>query len=316
METTTVSSRPIWIVGAGAVGLHLAARLASVTAVTVVARGPRAATLAASGFALTGAEERAARVPVVEVTEAWTPPPRAIVLVAVKATQLADTLAQLGPRLTSGQVIGLCQNGLEVAALAAEVLPMARWLRVACWLGAHLVAPTEVRVAGVFQIELAAEDEAARADMCFLDEALRAAGYPVTRAASIAACEWRKSLWNLAVSGPCALLDAPNGAILDVPPLRALAEDLLAEARVVAAAEGVTLAAEDLARVFTSTARTRANYNAMVQDLRRGARTEMPFLNGAVARLAARHGLAAPTHLALARLIAGREGHVLKFIGG
>ena len=169
------------------------------------------------------------------------------------------------------------------------------------------MAPTEVRVAGVFQIELAADEPAALASMSALRAALVAAGYPVAAAASVAACEWRKSLWNLAVSGPCALLDAPNGAILDRPPLRALADDLLAEARAVAAAEGVTLADDDLARVFTSTARTRANYNAMVQDLRRGVATEMPFLNGAVARLAAHHGLPAPTHLALARLVAARE---------
>jgi 2-dehydropantoate 2-reductase len=143
--------------------------------------------------------------------------------------------------------------------------------------------------------------------MSELQGLLAGAGYPVTVAASIAACEWRKSLWNLAVSGPCALLDAVNGAILDVPELRALAETLLVEARAVAAAEGVALSDADLERVFASTEKTRANTNAMLQDLRRGAPTEIAFLNGAVARLAERHGLSAPTHAAVARLIAARE---------
>ncbi|MFY0534925.1 ketopantoate reductase family protein [Nannocystis pusilla] len=113
--------------------------------------------------------------------------------------------------------------------------------------------------------------------MSELQGLLTAGGYPVTVAASVAACEWRKSLWNLAVSGPCALLDAVNGAILEVPQLRALAETLLAEARAVAAAEGVTLSDADLERVFASTEKTRANYNAMLQDLRRGAATEIDF---------------------------------------
>lgn len=307
MRSVTVTSRPIWVVGAGAVGLHLAARLAAVSPVTLVARGPRAAELEAGGFALTGAEELRARVPVVEVTGAWSLPADALVLVAVKATQLAETLAQLAPRLAPGQAVGLCQNGLGVAALASRTLPAARPLRVACWLGAHLVAATSVRVAGVFRLEVAADDPAVSSDLSDLQAALAAAGYPVDRASSIAACEWRKSLWNLAVSGLCALTDEPNGAILDSPPLHALARDLLAEARAVAAAEGVPLADEDLERVFVSTRSTRANVNAMLQDLRRGAPTEMPFLNAEVVRLAARHGLAAPTHAAIARLVAHRE---------
>jgi len=303
----TSTPRSIWIVGAGAVGLHLAARLAEVTAVTLVARGPRARALAEDGFELTGAEQRRARVSVVAAEAAWTVPAEAIVLVAVKATQLAETLRTLAPRLTQGQVLGLCQNGLGIAALAAELAPGTSQVRVACWLGAALAGPTTVRVAGVFQLELAADVEPARSHMSELQGLLAAAGYPVTVATAIAACEWRKSLWNLAVSGPCALLDAVNGAILDVPELRALAEALLVEARAVAAAEGVTLSDADLERVFTSTEKTRANHNAMVQDLRRGAATEIAFLNGAVARLAERHGLTAPTHATVARLVAARE---------
>lgn len=307
MRADTVTSRPIWIVGAGAVGLHLAARLAEVAPVTLVVRGPRAGALAAEGFTLTGAEERYARVPVVEVTGAWSLPADARVLVAVKATQLAATLEQLAPRLAAGQVVGLCQNGLGVAALASRVAPAARLVRVACWLGAHLIGDATVRVAGVFRLEVAADDPDVLADMSELQGALAAAGYPVDRAPSIGACEWRKSLWNLAVSGLCALTDEPNGAILDSPPLHALARALLAEARAVAAAEGVALADEDLERVFVSTRSTRANVNAMLQDLRRGAPTEMPFLNAEVVRLAALHGLAAPTHAAVAGLVAHRE---------
>ena len=307
MSTSAASPRAIWIVGAGAVGLHLAARLHEVAAVTLVARGPRAAALATEGFELTGAEQRRAFVPVVDAAAEWSVPAGAIVLVAVKATQLADTLAALAPRLTPGQVVGLCQNGLGIAGLARERVPAATLVRVACWLGAGLAGPTAVRVAGVFQLELAVDDGPARSHMSELQGLLGATGYPVTVAASVAACEWRKSLWNLAVSGPCALLDAVNGAILEVPQLRALAETLLAEARAVAAAEGVALSDADLERVFASTEKTRANYNAMLQDLRRGAATEIDFLNGAVARLAEQHGLSAPTHAAVARLVAARE---------
>src|SRR5690606_34512104 len=137
-HSRAASPRPVWIVGAGAVGLHLAARLAGVTSVTLVARGPRTQALAAAGFSLTGAEERSARVEVVGIAGDWQVPPEAVVLVAVKATQLAETLAALGSRVAPGPLLGLCQNGLGIAELARQAAPGASLVRVACWLGAAL----------------------------------------------------------------------------------------------------------------------------------------------------------------------------------
>ncbi|MBT9557836.1 MAG: hypothetical protein IV100_17505 [Myxococcales bacterium] len=163
----------------------------------------------------------------------------------------------------------------------------------------------------MFQLELGADGPTATAEANRLDAILSAAGLPVTRASSVTACEWRKSLWNLAVSGVCALLDAPNGAILDHPGLRNLAESLVSEAVVVAATEGVELEPNGpgtaFATVVASTEKTRNNLNAMVYDLRRGGPTEMPWLNGAVARLARARGLTAPHNETVARLVGAAE---------
>ncbi|MNU06507.1 2-dehydropantoate 2-reductase [compost metagenome] len=53
----------------------------------------------------------------------------------------------------------------------------------------------------------------------------------------------------------------------------------------------------------------------MLQSLRRGDATEMPYLNAAVDRLAKRHGLNAPVNATIARLIAHmarRQTHLEK----
>ncbi len=294
-----MSTPPLYIVGAGAVGLHLAARLSRVTPVVLVARGPRVARLAREGFELTGAEHGRHHVPVIDIADPI--PALADLLVAVKATQLSETLGKLtlGPQHT----LGLCQNGLGIASVARAHAPAPARVRVACWLAAGLTAPTVVRVAGVFQVELAADEPAALHTRDRWHKLLAAAGYTVRIAPSIAACEWRKSLWNLGISGLCAALGERNGAILDSPPLQALAREVLAEARAVAAAEGVTLTDAEIERVFTATRTTRDNRGAMLQDLMRGQATEMPFLNLAVARLAVRHGLFAPVNAVVARLV-------------
>lgn len=290
---------PLYVVGAGAVGLHLAARLSRVTPVTLVARGPRVARLAREGFDLAGSEHGHHNVPVVAIDQPL--PAVADLLLAMKATDLAATLAQLS--LGPGHTLGLCQNGLGIAALARAHAPAAARVRVGCWLGVGLPAPTVVRVHNVTAIELAADEPAALHTRDRWHRLLAAAGYPVRSAPSIAACEWRKSLWSLAVSGLCAAFGERNGAVLDSPPLQALARELLQEARAVAAAEGVTIADEDIERVFTITESNRDGRNGMVQDLARGQATEMPFLNLAVARLAVRHGLFAPVNAVVARLV-------------
>lgn len=294
---------PLYVVGAGAVGLHLAARLSRVTPVTLVARGPRVARLAREGFDLGGAEESHHTLPVVDISAPL--PAVADLLLAVKATDLADTLAQLtlGPQHT----LGLCQNGLGVAALARAHAPAASRVRLACWFGVSLAAPTLVRVHNVAALELGADEPAALHARDRWHRLLLAAGYPVQVAPGVAACEWRRSLWSLAVSGLCAALGERNGAVLDSPPLHALARELLQEARSVAAAEGVTLGDDDLERVFVTTRTSRDSRNGMLQDLSRGQPTEMPFLNLAVARLAVRHGLFAPVNAVVARLVEHRE---------
>jgi 2-dehydropantoate 2-reductase len=303
------SRPPLWIAGAGAVGLYLAVRLDAVADVTLVARGDRAQKLREHGITVSGRETAHARVRIAALEERPRVPEGVTVLLCTKAPQLLELVRSLDRSPDSA--LGLCQNGLGVAALAATETGDAPLVRVACWFGAAQLGPTEVSLAGMFQLELAADEPAAQRATNELDALLRAAGLPVSRAPSIAACEWRKSLWNLAVSGPCALLDRRNGAVLDDPDLHALALALIAEAVAVAAADGVILepdrAGTAAETVFASTEKTRSNYNAMVHDLRRGAPTEMPWLNAEVARRAARYGLAAPHNATIAQLIRAAE---------
>ncbi|HEY0137082.1 MAG TPA: 2-dehydropantoate 2-reductase [Nannocystis sp.] len=294
-----MASPPLYIVGAGAVGLHLAARLSAITPVTVVARGPRAARLAREGFDLAGAEQGHFALPVVDIADPL--PASAELLIAVKSTQLRETLHQLrpGPQHT----LGLCQTGLGVAAMARALAPTAARVRLGCWIAAGLATPTTVRVAGIYQVELAADDPEALRTRDRWQRLLASAGYPVRVVSSVAACEWRKALLNLAVNGLCATLGERTGAVVDSPPLHALAREILQEARSVAAAEGVRLTDEDIERVFTSATNLRNDRSTMLQDVTRGEATEMQFLNLAVARLAVKHGLFAPVNAVVARLV-------------
>lgn len=296
-----MASPPIFIVGAGAVGLHLAARLAAVAPVTLVARSGRVGALTRDGFELTGVEPSTHKnFPVRDLRGPF--PPDADILVAVKSTQLASILPEL--RLRPGQPLGLCQNGLGVGALARSLVPHAHPIVIAGWTGALLSATLTVRVTHLPALELAADHPPVYPTRDRWHELLTGVGFKNSRVApSVAAAEWRAALWHLAVAGPCATLGEKNGAVLDSPPLGAIARAILDEARAVAAAEGVDLTDADVEQVFAQTQAVREIRSGILHDLVRGVATEMPFLNAEVARRAGACGQTALVNAVVARFV-------------
>jgi 2-dehydropantoate 2-reductase len=291
---------PIFIVGAGAVGLHLAARLSAVAPVTLVARSGRAASLARDGFEISGLDPATYKhIPTRDLRGPF--PPDADILVAVKSAQLAGILPEL--RLRPGQPIGLCHNGLGISALARSLVPHIVPVLVAGWTGALLSAPLVVRVTHLSSLELAADAPAVHSTRDRLARLFAGLGFPARVAPSVAAAEWRAALWHLAVAAPCAALGEKNGAVLDSPPLQAVARAVLDEARAVAAAEGVTLDDADIEQVFQMTRSVRDVRGGLLHDLARGVATDMPFLNAEVARRAAARGQPALVNAVVARMV-------------
>lgn len=307
-----LSHPPVYVIGAGAIGLYMAAHLSRVTDVTLVARAPRAKLLAEQGFELAGADVGRYQLPVETLGPGFVLPPEALVLIATKATDLEKLVVPLAAALHYGQSVGLLQNGLGVHKFVRHYIPKARLVRVTCWVGVTLEAERRAVVAGAPLFELGADEPVAQEAAGLVTDVLNAAELRARRGGSVAEVEWRKVLLNLAVSGLCTIVDARNGALLESPELRAIVDDVLGEALPVAAAEGVMLGEEDVTRVFTALANTRDNWNAMLQDLRRGDATEMPYLNAAVERLARRHGLAAPVNATIARLVEHLARHRMR----
>lgn len=294
---------PVWIVGAGAIGLYVAAHLSHVTDVTLVARAARAKLLSEAGFELRGADAGGYHLPVKSLEPGLSIPPDAIVLLATKATDLEKLFGNLVPALHPGQTVALVQNGLGVHKFVHAYLPAAALVRLTCWVGVSLETGRQAVVAGAPLFETGADTPESLRAGDTLRTLFNAANLRTRAGGTVPEVEWRKALLNLAVSGICAILDERNGTILESPELKDIVEDVLAEAIPVAAAEGVVLGEADKERVYMALHNTRENWNAMIQDLRRGADTEMPFLNAAVDRLARRHGLHAPVNATVARFI-------------
>ncbi|MGW8250924.1 MAG: ketopantoate reductase family protein, partial [Anaerolineales bacterium] len=94
---------------------------------------------------------------------------------------------------------------------------------------------------------------------------------------------WGKLVINAAINPLTALLQVPNGELLERPTARSLMVSLAREAAAVAAAQKLRLPYDDPITAVEETAtRTAANRSSMLQDVQRGMPTEIDAICGAI----------------------------------
>lgn len=284
-----------------------------------------AASLARAGHPVTLLDhdsERAARVSArpVELTspsgEVWsvalpvsTTPPVGVE-VAFLCVKAGATEVALSPLQGLECTVAILQNGCERARYVAEELGLGeRVVGIATTEGATRTGEGRVHHtgAGSTQVGPALPEGASRAAR--VGELLRSAGF-AAEVGDARAASWRKLIVNAAINALTGLLDCPNGQLLASPSAAELADEAAREVAAVASAlgiEGDWDPAGACAAWREVALHTRANISSTLQDLRRSQTTEVHAINGAVARLAAEQGLAAPINSLLCRLVAARE---------
>ncbi len=221
-------------------------------------------------------------------------------IVLVKSWQTERAAAQLAQCLASDGIALTLQNGLGNHEILAEALGAERVALGTTTAGATLLGPGLVKPAGNGSVSVQAH-----AHLGQLPAALQAAGFTVELVQDAQALLWKKLVVNSAINPLTALLRVPNGELLQRPTARALMRALADETAAVAAAEGIRLPFEDPGALVEAVAReTAANYSSMLQDVQRGAPTEIDAICGAIVRAAQRHGITAPLNEACWRLVA------------
>ena len=223
-------------------------------------------------------------------------------LVLVKSWQTERAAQQLHACLAPGGLALTLQNGMGNREILAHRLGEERVALGVTTLGANLLGPGRVRPAGEGVIHLQAHPRLGP-----LVSLLQAAGFAVESVPDPSALLWGKLVINAAINPLTALLGVHNGELLDRPAARALAAELACEAAAVAGALSIRLpysdpvaAAEDVAR------RTAANRSSMLQDVQRGAPTEINAICGAIARAGERLGVPVPVNRTFWKLIQAR----------
>ncbi len=223
--------------------------------------------------------------------------PQALVL--VKSWQTERAARQLAVCLPPDGVALTLQNGLGNLEILQDQLGAERAALGVTTTGATLLGPGRARPGGSGPTHLAAHPRLER-----LAELLQQAGFELQPAEDLQGLIWGKLAINAGINPLTALLEVPNGELLERPGAHQLMRAAAQETAQVAAALEVRLPYADAAEQVEMVARrTAANHSSMLQDVRRGAPTEIDAINGAIARKAERVGQPAPLNWALWNLV-------------
>lgn len=220
-------------------------------------------------------------------------------LVLCKAWQTERAAVQLTECLAADGVALTLQNGLGNLETLAAALGASRAAFGITTQGATLIAPGRVRPVGEAAIRLGAHPR-----LEALAAALSAAGFDVETSADVEGLLWGKLVINAAINPLTALLRVPNGELLQRLPARELLQSAACETAAVAAALGVQLPYPDPIQAVEAVARrTAANRSSMLQDIERGAPTEIAAICGAVVQAGERLQVATPLNRMLLQLV-------------
>jgi 2-dehydropantoate 2-reductase len=171
--------------------------------------------------------------------------------------------------------------------------------------GATLLGPGLARLGGEGVVSIEKHPRLAP-----LDGLLRAAGFKVQLVDDARSLAWGKLVINAAINPLTALLRVPNGQLLERPAARTVMASLAREAATVARKQGVWLPFKDPVGAAEEVVRkTAANYSSMLQDVKRGAPTEIDSICGAVVREGKHRGVPTPVNWAVWNLVRAVATH-------
>ena len=277
-------------------GTLFAAALSQVADVTLLGHWPaQMEMLRQKGVTVEGRNGRLRTITFPTTTNPLDGPPVDITLLLVKSWQ-TERAAQEAARWLSPTGIAITlQNGLGNDTVLAQQLGQERVAVGVTAQGATLLAPGRLRHAGAGPTHLSLTT-ATQTAVFQLANWLNQVNFTAHIVDDVDRLVWKKLIVNTAINPLTALLRQPNGFLLTDRHARRLMLATAQETAVVARALGVGVGddaqiAADVQHVARATA---TNRSSMLQDVSRGAPTEIEAICGAVDRNGRLHNLPTP----------------------
>lgn len=288
----------IIVLGAGAIGSLYGAKLSSLNDVMLIGRKEHVDAISKNGLKITGIENSTFRVKaalkVDEIKE------KTLVILATKVTDSEEAVKSIKNLVKKDTTILCLQNGLYSENTAKKILGnKCLVLRAVTNFGAAFLNPGKIKYnsRSYTAVEMSRRSNE-------IAENLRRCGLNGYVSKDIKYDMWKKLVMNCVLNPITAMLKVRNKVISDER-LNSLKKRIIDECLNVAKKDGVRLDLD--VNQLNNAFKNSLNISSMQQDLLKGKKTEIDYLNGAVVELGKQYGMKCPVNEALAAIIKGME---------
>ncbi|CAN5711225.1 2-dehydropantoate 2-reductase [soil metagenome] len=221
-----------------------------------------------------------------------------VILFCVKSADTEAAGAQLRPHLKSGALLVCLQNGVDNAERLRTVLPELEIAAAVVYVATEMAGSGHVRHHGRGELVIEPTRSSRR-----VSQALVAAAVPTEVSDNVRGALWLKLILNSAYNAVSAIAQRPYGENVVGDGIADVMRDVVAECLAVAQAEGVIVPGDVDAAVRNIAESMPAQFSSTAQDLARGKRSEIDYLNGLIVRRGQAHGIATPVNRTLWALV-------------
>ena len=220
-------------------------------------------------------------------------------IVLVKSWQTERVARQLAKCLSSDGLVLTLQNGLGNGDILADILGTERVAQGVTVVGASLLEPGIVKMSGDAKVSVETHPR-----LGIINAFLTEAGFNLESVPNVQSLIWSKLVINAAINPLTALFDIPNGDLLKNPKAKAMMAQLARETASVAEAQNIPLSFDGpVAAVEDVAEKTSSNISSMLQDLWRGAPTEIDAICGAITRAGEEFNIPTPLNIICWKLV-------------
>jgi len=231
-----------------------------------------------------------------------------IIFVTTKAYDTKEVITSAKEIITKDTMIISFQNGLGTEQVIQEEIRITNKIfRLTTTNGALKKDPGTVIHTGLGNTILGGVSKGQEKELAIIADLLNASGFETEITDDMKSLIWKKIMVNVGINPLGTLLNVTNGMIpQNFSPI--MMKKILKEAIMVAGKEGVSIKLEDAYdSVINVCNMTKNNRNSMLQDIDKGKRTEIDYINGAIVTIAKKHDLKVPYNELITALIKGLE---------
>ncbi|RJS69664.1 2-dehydropantoate 2-reductase [Candidatus Bathyarchaeota archaeon] len=299
LESESMSFNKIFILGAGAIGSVYGALLSKRNDVTLVGNKKHVETVNSKGLTITG-----------DINETFHPraeteireiPEKTLIILTTKAYDSAAAVRGIKRLLREDTAVLVLQNGLGNEDVVRQVLGAnTKVLRGITTMAAEFFEAGKIRFwNGETTVEKSEHSET-------IAKTFNQCGLKTKISDDIKRDVWNKLVVNCVINPLTAILKVRNNQII-TDSLKPIRHEIIRECVEVGKAEGITFP-DDLEERIDKEASKYTNFSSMCQDVMKGKRTEIDFLNGKIVELGKKHGIQTKVNAVLVHLIKFLEG--------